>query len=288
MKGDYIIEKGLLEKVCEELKRRGYETSIRFVHKNNEDIKGLNIVLCGVTATPIVYEEIIKDLGERRNLSIEQIADIVLEYSEKHLMNNEFSIDLLHDKDYILKNVRLAVCNEEWNKEWLDEIPWMKVIGTDLVAYPYVSFDRFTTKITKSLIDYHEISYMDILYTAKENGRNTYVARRLSDVVRNSILVDFETVMDAVILTNNESFYGASMILYPELLDLAMDMIGRKSAYIIPSSIHEILVISSDCMRSNEVTKMVREVNETVVLVRDRLSNSVYIYDKNGLKIIEN
>lgn len=61
---------------------------------------------------------------------------------------------------------------------------------------------------------------------------------------------------------------------------------GRKyninKVVVIPSSIHEMLILSADILeleRMEELTKMVQDVNANEVLVREQLSDRAYILD---------
>ena len=77
--------------------------------------------------------------------------------------------------------------------------------------------------------------------------------------------------MDLYVMTNSEKFNGASELLFPENLD-ELSKKFDSDIYIIPSSTHEIIAISSIGKDVNELQEMVNE---------DRLSNEVYHYDKN-------
>lgn len=61
--------------------------------------------------------------------------------------------------------------------------------------------------------------------------------------------------------------------------------------YILPSSVHECIVIpkESALASTTEMQKTVHEVNKEAVTEKDFLSNSVYYYDygKNEITIIE-
>ncbi len=51
---------------------------------------------------------------------------------------------------------------------------------------------------------------------------------------------------------------------------------------VIPSSIHEMLILSADILeleRMEELTKMVQDVNANEVLVKEQLSDRAYILD---------
>ena len=89
------------------------------------------------------------------------------------------------------------------------------------------------------------------------------------------------------IMTNTKGINGFSTVLYPGVLE-SFTGFGRKNLYVLPSSVHEALLLPADgAMAPQELQEMVREVNGTVVEETDILSDTVYYYDrqKNGLSI---
>lgn len=65
-----------------------------------------------------------------------------------------------------------------------------------------------------------------------------------------------------------------------------VDQLFPEGFYILPSSIHETLIIPKDgAMTPKELGEMVREVNRTEVLREEVLSDRVYEYDREKGKI---
>lgn len=85
--------------------------------------------------------------------------------------------------------------------------------------------------------------------------------------------------------TNRSNEEGASVILIPEW----MEQISQKMSgdyYIIPSSVHEVIILPVIAEDINVLTKIVREINKEVVAPKDRLSNTVYRYDSKIKEIV--
>ena len=55
--------------------------------------------------------------------------------------------------------------------------------------------------------------------------------------------------------------------------------------YLLPSSIHEWIAISTEMMDPKELAEMVQSVNAEQVELSERLSNNVYHYDKEQRKV---
>ena len=87
---------------------------------------------------------------------------------------------------------------------------------------------------------------------------------------------------DVEVLTNEASFYGASLMLYPSVLAETAERSG-KDLVIIPSSVHELLLMPLD--ESTDIASLdeiIRSVNDTL-LPEEILSSHVYLFlRKNG------
>ena len=74
------------------------------------------------------------------------------------------------------------------------------------------------------------------------------------------------------VLTNKQKVNGASCMLYPDLIRQFSDRIG-KNLFIIPSSVHEPLLLPADHKdEASEIRCMIREINDTQVRVEEILS----------------
>lgn len=54
----------------------------------------------------------------------------------------------------------------------------------------------------------------------------------------------------------------------------------------MPSSIHEFIVVPKSLGEPRDLTEMVKNINEDVVEPDERLSNDVYYFENNQLKVI--
>ena len=95
---------------------------------------------------------------------------------------------------------------------------------------------------------------------------------------------DASDMIQMYVLTNKDSNYGASQILLHENLDEIAERLGESRMYVIPSSVHEVIVIpvTGECI---DIANMIREVNDTVVSREDILSYNLYLYDADDKMI---
>ena len=75
--------------------------------------------------------------------------------------------------------------------------------------------------------------------------------------------------------------YGAGAIGHPDFMEDAA-VVMRGSFYVLPSSIHEVLLLPDDGkVDHKELLAMVKGINATMVSPEDRLTDNVYHYDAN-------
>ena len=86
-----------------------------------------------------------------------------------------------------------------------------------------------------------------------------------------------EMELPMYVLTNRKRSYGAAGLLDRKLL---MEFAGGRSFYILPSSVHEIIFVSEECVEDWKVLDcMIEGINKSEVREEDRLSDHSYYYD---------
>ena len=86
------------------------------------------------------------------------------------------------------------------------------------------------------------------------------------------------------VISNDRGLNGAISMLYEDKLHGLAEEIGTD-LYIMPSSVHEVIAVSSNMGDPNELAQMVAEINMDQVSLEERLSNQVYHYDKDLRKL---
>ena len=92
---------------------------------------------------------------------------------------------------------------------------------------------------------------------------------------------------DICIFSNTSGFQGAAVMFYPDFWDEAVKIMNG-SFFIIPSSQHEIIVISAKSVDGDisSINDTIRMVNSTMLNPRETLSDHFYFYDADN-KIIQ-
>lgn len=216
---------------------------------------------------------------------------------------NETGIDL---RDYSKMKERLILQLLSINEigQNLDQIPHCKIEDMVLIC----RFDlgaandgRLTALVTNDLLNLYDIDEHQLFHDAMlvvESNRPS-VINKMDDILLKLLLETGEFIdMDwgsspfYVASVTDECCNGACVICYPGFLDRAANKIGGDF-FILPSSIHEVLLLPDNLPDNGMLIKetpeylesMVREVNQTLA-PDERLSNFVYHYDSKA-KIFE-
>jgi hypothetical protein len=86
------------------------------------------------------------------------------------------------------------------------------------------------------------------------------------------------------VMTNRIHHYGASSILDREQLRLFSDRLG-SDLYILPSSIHEVILICKDESRLSYFQRMVQDINSFAVNENEWLGDSIYEWNRETQQI---
>lgn len=88
------------------------------------------------------------------------------------------------------------------------------------------------------------------------------------------------------VATNEQCSLGAAVMRYPAFREKVRGMI-RGDFYILPSSIHEVILVpESFGLEPERMQEMVKEINQTGVVPEEVLSDSVYYFDGEEIRIV--
>ena len=305
-------------KFTEELRARvvaemgeGYETGIQQVAKANVGVTdALNVFRKDGKgkAGPAFYLPPL--FGEyRKGRGVEDIAgDIAAAYHAQAAdmeglagsLGDIMSYGSIKDRIYF----RL-LCTER-NRAFLKNVLHFEVLDLSMVVYILIRADESgigSVPVQNRLLESWGVPAEEVRGQAGKNTpllfppRVLHLASAMADILRDAgtggaagMEAAAENMPEGAgpyIMTNTKGINGFSTVLYPGALE-GFTGFGRKNLYVLPSSVHEALLLPADgAMAPQELQEMAREVNGTVVEETDILSDTVYYYDrqKNGLSI---
>lgn len=279
----------LLREVAQELEKKGYQTTIHEIAKVNGTKEGLSVTPISGNIAPTFYEDHF-EMMEADGLSIQEMADKVINVTEHGSPElGDFSQNLT-DKDYLLSNATLCVCNEGWNEEFLQNTPHFHINGTDLSAYARIRVgDDGSMVPSHTHLAMAQVTGDELLEAAKANSKEEYRVRPMRDVLQEIMGEDFplppqpQEAIPMIVISNASTHYGAAAITDNEALEKARGMAGGGDCYVIPSSIHECLVIPAKEISAEEMAYLIQDINAHEVQPEERLGSYPYKYDGENL-----
>ena len=259
-----------INKIAEIINQKGYKAEVHEIVKGSSTRTA--IVVGDGTVRPTIYP----DQFEAFELADDEIADKVIELYEKTKTPN-FDTSNIMKKDYVKENafvtVRRPITDNSYTKAYLDLQLVLNVKVSGLEDGEFASY-----KVSKEQAEVLGLTE-DIFDEAINNTR--FSVMTMGEAVK-SIAPD-EEISDCglYIVSNERRSQGAAAIYNMELFKSFADLID-SDLVIIPSSIHELIVIKYDKSVSiYELNNMVNEANETSVLPEEQLSDHVYIFNRS-------
>jgi hypothetical protein len=284
----------------------GYQVKLHKVTKNN------SLVLDSLVAiqkderfAPNIY---IKPYYEAylEGKAVEEIVNRLCD-SFMNRYVSEFGENFTFAFEEIKQNIIYRLVNYEKNKELLTQIPHIRYLDLAITFSCLVREDSEgigTIRITNEHLKQWKVSLEELKRYA---ARNTYqllqpCIRSMEDTITSLIRDEFnhgnmddlsEELVDQFlqslspmkkcqmyILTNQKGINGAACILYENLLyDFAVQK--NSDFYILPSSIHEIILVPvTEHITKESLEHMVQEVNRTQVAEDEILSDRVYYFSR--------
>lgn len=269
------------EDIIQELKKRGYDAISNDVYKNGVKMEAIIIRGENCRITPTIYTEPIFSHAE----SIEQAANIA---EHVYLDNKSVKIDIdkLTDADFIMKHVRIALEHENEHISALSR----QTEYDGLLQYLYFSDNfednsKWSVRITPQLAENAGVDIDELWEVAERNTFADSTITSMCQILAEMGMIDAD---DAVglhadsfmyIISNHSRQKGASAILNKQLLQQFAYEHNCKKLVILPSSIHECILIPCDNTEIDieSFDNMVQEVNATQVAAEEVLLNHALV-----------
>lgn len=260
-----------LEEAKRVIEESGYKVQEVEALKGSCMVQGLSIG--EGTVRPTVYASVIKDMDEQELLSF--VA---------HSVDQAPQIDLsfTKDKDYILDHCVSCIRHRTDDER---AVKW-EVYG-DLEEYVRINLgtdannNNMSTVVTNELLESAGVSREELRVYARKNLKDTVRIQSMTEVLRGlmgNTGMDIPEPEDILYVASNESgVNGAAVMLLENVLKEFCKQHGLESIYIIPSSLHEVILASAK-MPLCDVDSMIRDVNSSQVDPWDQLSDHVYTF----------
>ncbi|MCH5248362.1 MAG: hypothetical protein J1E98_00445 [Lachnospiraceae bacterium] len=263
---------------------------------NGVIISGLTIQNKSSNIAPVIYLNGYYQAYESGGAEFKEIINNILMVYEKNKFDQRIDMRQFQNYKNIRKKIVYKLINTEKNRKLLQEIPHITFHDLSIVFQVMVDkldLGNATILIRNEHLGIWNISLDKIYKDACHNTPiiNRYEIHDLKDVIGPFIPQEAIKQIPAsmYMLSNQACIHGAACMIYPNVLKHISDMLD-SNIYILPSSIHEVILLPSENANEPEyeyIKCMIREVNDTQVDEEEILSYSAYYYDRNIDEIIK-
>lgn len=253
------------EKIICELKSVGIDSEGVSIKKNGIKCRGIRICNMDGTVSPIIYyseHETVESIMSR-------IRDVL------STDTTSFGVERLTDWNYVKDHAYLSV-----QKSGTEDIVKKPYLNLEIVLRIYLDLGDETgsVKVTNGLIDQLGITEEEIWQAAESNTRSHITVRSMAEVLG----IDTEDEDQLYVVTAG-MYGGAAALFCSEVFRKFCDDHGETEAYILPSSVDEILVLPGSTVGRtitvDDLAKMVLTINEQQVAPIMRLPAETFVYD---------
>lgn len=266
-----------------------------FFHENGMPIK---VKIDTVKKVGMSYTGMELDYGKNIHpvFNLEQCYEDLemMPYKEVFRRMAESAMQAIHDApeyvDFDLQNAseRLFVqlVSTERNREVLDQIPHREVEDLSLICrieMPAMDGHEANAVVKAPMLQMMGMTQEELFEAAMKNSvhKRPEKLETLQAVLARMVghEVHEEGANEFYVLTNKQANLGAATIFYPEVMEKCAEELNGNF-YIIPSSLHEVLLCPENpFIKSEKMKSVVKEINDTQLLPEEILSYQVYHYD---------
>ena len=270
-----------------------FKVSLQDIIKNNDThLDGLTILSKGSNISPTIYLNYYYE-QYLSGKSLSKIRDDILLSYHKNVPKKNVDISFFTDFNQVKNRIIFKLVNYDRNRELLRNVPHIRYLDLAIIFNCYINSTE--DGCATILIHHHHLSFWNIqadeLYRiALKNTPELlqYQLQNMSDVIRNLFFkdqplppIDSVPELPMYVLSNITKLNGSGCILYEDLLSDIAEILN-SDFYILPSSIHEVLLIPVESASSAEdLSSMVKEINDTQLSREEILSDKVYFYSRS-------
>ena len=256
--------------IVTELSNRGIIAELSQRKKNQKDVTSISINPRANMAVPTIYIDEMYSLGATVRQAVEEILRIAEEHPARRV---DELLPNMNDYEIVRPLLKARLY---WNNVDADVKMSAKRYGfEDLIIVPYIEFDMGghtgAIRVNKSLLRVWDVTQKQVIDEAIQNVSND---DRIYDLCG---VMGMPSLVPMYIVTNRTKNFGAISIISPRVRMILKEMFP-EGYYVLPSSVHEVIVMSRMFSDEREALNLVKSVNADVLDGADKLSDAVYTF----------
>lgn len=269
----------------------GEYQNCKLIFRQVEKVNGTKdgIILVGETrVAPCIYinhlyEEYRKH--EQLDTILRKAAVSMVEGVKRGPELNSFNYESAKD------NIYMKLINTSKNQPILENCPHRKFNDLSIVYYVavHIGDDMGSTVISNNMMKLYGVTEKE-LYTLATQNVERKMPTTIDDIrdIEQMFMAGLgledemmgEDVPEVYVVSKQGGINGAIAMMDTEALQTLSERLGGN-LHVLPSSVHEVIVIRAKEEHEHELENMVKHINETEVPVEDRLSDHIYYYNSS-------
>lgn len=285
--------KELIQNMVQDALGSAYQVNMQSITKNNNTrLDGLTILTDELNISPTIYLNHYYRQYEHGKTA-EQICEEILAIYRDNCPASNIDISFFTDYDKLKDHIIFKLVHYERNKNLLECVPHIRVLDLALVFCCLVDASPSGTATILIYNQHLQLWHLDRDTLYQLATKNTpvllpYEIRDMSDVISDlfsntesfSAAESFSDIVPMYVLSNRTKLNGSACMLYHSLLHDFANTID-SDLYLLPSSVHEVLILPTYIENTpQELSDIVKEVNDTQLTKEEILSDHVYLYSR--------
>lgn len=269
-----------MKNIIDELEKRGLQAEVKVVNKNGVLKTGIAIQ-SGKKIAPIIYVDgLLKEWD-----SLESVVYKILREYEK-AKDTRLDVERIISKEYVFEHITIAV-QRAGTEPLIKRESGLEGIEAYLIVMDNEMDDDggISIKVTYDFLTESHISEAEAWKIAEKNLHKTASILGLGEIIAPVFFDKAEQkgtggIDEMYIISNKYGIKGASAVLDCEIMENFAKMHHTKKIAILPSSIHEMILLpSAETLCEEELSNLVRQVNISEVRPEERLTDRAYFME---------
>lgn len=246
--------------------------SFRHIQKVNIEREAMIVELPQETTAPVIYlDDFYADVAnDEIQKTLEKLATLVVKSYKRRPVVGQ----VINNKEKIV----YMLINKGRNEKNLKDIPHREFLDLAIVYKVIIenSEDGISSAtITNSLADMMGLTEEELYKLATENTPIVFGKSTIPFFPQ----TEKGDMISPIIVTNEAKTYGAATLLYDDMMKTIASVM-EQDFYILPSSIHETIIVPMENGDTQNLLDMVYHINRTAVANDEVLSDNIYVYHR--------
>ncbi len=244
---------------------------IHDVRKNNGLIlQGMQIQNQDTNLSPTIYLNSFYEMY-LENHSIDMVVTEIQELYDNDIIHKNLDVSFLSDFEKVKECIIYRLINAEKNEELLNEIPHIPFKNMAICFYCTFELEpgiSGSTLIKSDMAQIWKVETEKLMELAETNTHRILpeqficikdMLNKEDELKEGYYSIEPDEENEMYVLTNEEHYYGAAAILYPNVLNRLADRF-KCDFFVIPSSIHEMIIslANSDIPISEQINRVLK------------------------------